>query len=42
MPLSILIGFLILFLVLAAMMGVYLDSVESVLRELAPHAGTLR
>jgi flagellar biosynthetic protein FliR len=42
MPLSILIGFLILFLVLAAMMGVYLDSVESVLRELAPHAGAVR
>lgn len=41
-PLSILIGFLILFLVLAAMMGVYLDSVESVLRELAPHAGSVR
>jgi flagellar biosynthetic protein FliR len=42
MPLSILIGFLILFLVLAAMMGVYLDSVENVLRELAPHAGAVR
>ncbi len=40
-PLSILAGFLILFLVLAAMMGTYLNSVESVLRELAPHAGQL-
>ena len=39
MPLSILAGFLILFLVLAAMMGTYLDSIETVLRELAPHAG---
>jgi flagellar biosynthetic protein FliR len=39
MPLSILAGFLILFMVLAAMMGTYLDSVEAVLRELAPHAG---
>jgi hypothetical protein len=26
-------------MVLAAMMGTYLDSVEIVLRELAPHAG---
>jgi flagellar biosynthesis protein FliR len=42
MPLSILVGFLILFLVLAAMMGTYLDSVEGVLRELAPHAGSVR
>jgi flagellar biosynthetic protein FliR len=41
-PLSILVGFIILFLVLAAMMGVYLDSVEAVLRELAPHAGAVR
>jgi len=41
MPLSILAGFLILFLVLAAMMGTYLDSVEGVLRELAPHAGQI-
>jgi flagellar biosynthesis protein FliR len=41
-PLSILAGFLILFLVLAAMMGTYLDSVETVLRELAPHAGAVR
>ncbi len=42
MPLSILLGFLLLFLVLAAMMGTYLDSVEGVLRELAPHAGSVR
>jgi flagellar biosynthetic protein FliR len=41
MPLSILIGFLILFLVLSAMMGTYLNSVEGVLRELAPHAGQI-
>jgi flagellar biosynthesis protein FliR len=41
-PLSILAGFLILFLVLSAMMGTYLGSVEGVLRELAPHAGALR
>jgi flagellar biosynthetic protein FliR len=41
MPLSIMIGFLILFLVLAAMMGTYLTSVEGVLRELAPHAGQI-
>jgi flagellar biosynthetic protein FliR len=42
MPLSILAGFLLLFLLLAAMMGTYLGSVESVLRDLAPHAGALR
>jgi flagellar biosynthetic protein FliR len=41
MPLSILAGFLILFLVLSAMMGTYLNSVEGVLRELAPHAGQI-
>jgi flagellar biosynthetic protein FliR len=41
-PLSILAGFLILFLVLAAMMGTYLGNVEDVLRELAPHAGAVR
>ena len=42
-PLSILVGFIILFLVLAAMMGVYLDSVEGGMRrELAPHAGAVR
>src|SRR5215813_8760837 len=37
MPLSIMAGLLILVLVLAAMMGTYLDDFESVLRELAPH-----
>jgi flagellar biosynthetic protein FliR len=42
MPLSILAGFLILFLVLGAMMGTYMESVEGVLRELAPHAGAVR
>jgi flagellar biosynthetic protein FliR len=41
-PLSIMLGLLILVLVLAAMMGTYLDSVEAVLRELAPHAGDVR
>ncbi len=35
-PLSILLGFLILLLVLSAMMGTFLDSVEGVLRALAP------
>ncbi|HEY4920792.1 MAG TPA: flagellar biosynthetic protein FliR [Xanthobacteraceae bacterium] len=40
-PLSILAGFLILFFVLAAMMGTYLNSIEGVLRELAPHAGQI-
>jgi len=42
LPLSILVGFLILILSLAAMMGTYLGDVEGVLRELAPHAGVLR
>ena len=42
LPLSILGGFLILALVLAALMGTYLDGVEDVLRELAPHAGLVR
>jgi flagellar biosynthetic protein FliR len=42
MPLSILVGFLILILALGAMMGTYLEGVEGVLRELAPHAGALR
>jgi flagellar biosynthetic protein FliR len=41
-PLSILAGFLILFLVLAAMMGLYLDSIEGTMRALAPHAGEVR
>jgi flagellar biosynthetic protein FliR len=38
LPISILAGLLILFLVLGAMMGLFLDQVEHVLRELAPHA----
>jgi flagellar biosynthetic protein FliR len=38
LPLSILLGFLILFLVVAAMMTTFLGSVEDVLRELAPHS----
>jgi len=42
MPLSIMAGLLIFFAVLAAMMGTYLDGFESVLRELAPHAGAVR
>ena len=42
MPLSIMGGLLIFALVLAAMMGTYLDNLESVLRELAPHAGVIR
>jgi len=42
MPLSIMAGLLILVLVLAAMMGTYLDGLEGVLRELAPHAGDVR
>src|SRR6059036_2842383 len=37
LPASILIGFLILLLVVGAMMGTFLGSVEGVLRELAPH-----
>jgi flagellar biosynthetic protein FliR len=41
-PLSIMLGLLILVLALAAMMGTYLDSVEAILRELAPHAGDVR
>ena len=42
MPLSILAGLIILLFVIGAMMGTYLDSVEGVLRELAPHAGPVR
>jgi flagellar biosynthesis protein FliR len=38
LPLSILIGFLILLLVVGAMMSLFLGSVEDVLRELAPHS----
>jgi flagellar biosynthetic protein FliR len=36
-PLSILLGFLILLLAVGAMMGVFLSSVESVLSTLAPN-----
>jgi flagellar biosynthetic protein FliR len=42
MPLSILAGLMMLFLLLSAMMGTYMGSVESVLRDLAPHAGAVR
>lgn len=42
LPLSIVAGFLILILALGAMMGTYLNDVEGVLRELAPHAGQVR
>jgi flagellar biosynthetic protein FliR len=38
MPLSIIIGFLILLLVVGAMMGGFLDYVQGVLRELAPYS----
>jgi flagellar biosynthetic protein FliR len=38
MPLSILIGFLILLLVVGAMMSGFLAYVEGVLRELAPYS----
>jgi flagellar biosynthesis protein FliR len=38
MPLSILIGFLILLLVIGAMMMTFLDYVEGVLRMLAPNS----
>jgi flagellar biosynthetic protein FliR len=41
MPLSILVGFLILLLVIGAMMTTFIGQVEAVLRELAPHAGGL-
>jgi flagellar biosynthetic protein FliR len=37
-PLSIMIGFMILLLVLGAMMGVFLGTMEGALRELAPHS----
>ena len=37
MPLSILVGFLILLLVIGAMMGVFLDYLQGVLREIAPN-----
>ena len=42
MPLTIMIGLLILVFALAAMMGTFLDGVEGALRELAPHAGDVR
>jgi flagellar biosynthetic protein FliR len=42
MPLSILAGFMMLFLLISAMMGTYLGSVDGVLRDLAPHAGAVR
>jgi flagellar biosynthesis protein FliR len=38
LPLSILVGLLILFLILGAMMSVFLGSVETVLRQLAPNS----
>jgi flagellar biosynthetic protein FliR len=38
MPLSILLGFLILFLVVGAMMGTFLEFLGGVLRELAPYS----
>ncbi len=41
MPLSILVGLLILLLVVGAMMTTFLGEVEAVLRQLAPHAGGL-
>jgi flagellar biosynthetic protein FliR len=41
-PITIMVGLVILVLVLGAMMGTYLDGIEGVLRELAPHAGDIR
>jgi flagellar biosynthesis protein FliR len=38
LPLSILLGFLILILVIGAMMGTFLEHVENVLHQLAPHS----
>jgi len=38
LPLSILVGFLFMVLVLGTMMGTFLDYVAAVLHELAPHA----
>jgi flagellar biosynthetic protein FliR len=38
LPLSILIGFLILILVIGAMMGTFMEHLEGVLRQLAPHS----
>ncbi len=37
LPLSILVGFILLVLVLGAMMGLFLDYVDGVLSALAPH-----
>jgi flagellar biosynthetic protein FliR len=37
MPLSIMIGLVLLLLVIGAMMGTFLGYLENVLRELAPH-----
>jgi flagellar biosynthesis protein FliR len=42
MPLSIMAGLVIFLAVIGAMMGTYLDGFETVLRELAPHAGAVR
>ena len=38
LPLSILVGLLILFLVLGALMTVFLGSMETILRQLAPYS----
>jgi flagellar biosynthetic protein FliR len=38
LPLSILVGLLILFLVIGAMMGVFIGAFEDVLRQLAPNS----
>jgi flagellar biosynthetic protein FliR len=38
MPLSILVGLVILFLVLGAVMMVFLGSMETILRQLAPYS----
>jgi len=38
LPVSILVGFLILFLVIGAMMSIFVDQAEHALRELAPHS----
>jgi hypothetical protein len=35
-------GLVIFLVVITAMMGTYLDSFETVLREIAPHAGAVR
>jgi len=38
LPLSILLGFLFMVLVIGSMMGIFLDYASGVLHELAPHA----